>query len=99
MKYATRPLSRRQFLRAAATVATPLIVPASALGRSRRAPPSERITLAAIGEHSEGAFIAAVAVYGASLLVMLGMSAGYNVSVLVRRGGRSHGRARAAGQY
>ena len=34
------------------------------------------ITLAAIGEHSEGAFIAAVAVYGASLMIMLGVSAG-----------------------
>ena len=46
------------------------------------------ITLAAVGEQSEGAFIAAVAVYGVSLLIMLGLSAGYNVSVLRRGGGR-----------
>ena len=46
------------------------------------------ITLAAVGEDAEGAFIAAVAVYGASLLIMLGMSAGYNFSVLRSRGGR-----------
>ena len=45
------------------------------------------ITLAAVWD-DEGAFIAAVAVYGASILVMLGMSAGYNFSVLRRRGGR-----------
>ena len=46
------------------------------------------ITLAAMGEDPQAAFIAAVAVYGVSLLVMLGMSAGYNFSVLRRRGGR-----------
>ena len=45
------------------------------------------ITLAAVWR-SEGALIAAVAVYGASLLTMLGLSAGYNLSVLRRRGGR-----------
>lgn len=46
------------------------------------------ITLAAIGENSEAGFIAAVAVYGTTLLIMLSISAGYNFSVLVRSGGR-----------
>ncbi len=45
------------------------------------------ITLAAVWD-DQGSFIAAVAVYGASILMMLGMSAGYNFSVLRRRGGR-----------
>ena len=40
--------SRRQFLKAAATSAAPLIVPASALGRSRLAP-SERVTVGLVG--------------------------------------------------
>lgn len=45
------------------------------------------ITLAAVW-HSEGAFIAAVSIYGASLLAMLGMSAGYNLTYLRRPTGR-----------
>jgi len=44
------------------------------------------VTLAAVWH--DGAFIAAVAVYGASLLAMLGISAGYNLAFLRRQGGR-----------
>ena len=45
------------------------------------------ITLAAVWDQ-EGAFIAAVAIYGASILVMLSLSASYNLTVLRQRGGR-----------
>lgn len=43
------------------------------------------ITLAAVWH--DGAFIAAVAIYGASLLLMLSMSASYNFHVVRREGG------------
>lgn len=47
--------NRRQFLRvAAAAVAAPVIVPASAMGRDRRVAPSERITLGIVGVGSRG---------------------------------------------
>ena len=45
------------------------------------------ITLAAVWR-DEGALIAAVAVYGATLLAMLGFSAGYNITSVRRAGGR-----------
>ena len=44
------PLDRRAFLRrGAAALAAPTIIPATALGRGRRLPPSERIGLAFVG--------------------------------------------------
>ena len=45
----TRKPSRRAFLQSAATVAAPLVVPASALGRGGFTAPSERLTLGVIG--------------------------------------------------
>ncbi|MFA5189808.1 MAG: Gfo/Idh/MocA family oxidoreductase [Verrucomicrobiia bacterium] len=45
----TVTLSRRQFLAAAGALAAPMIIPASALGRSGRPAPSERIHLACFG--------------------------------------------------
>ena len=45
------------------------------------------ITLAAVW-HEEGALIAAVAIYGASLLAMLGFSASYNLANIQLSGGR-----------
>src|SRR5512139_1785247 len=51
----TTHMNRRQFLRAAAcTVAAPLIIPASALGRAGRLAPSERIVLGSIGVGTMG---------------------------------------------
>jgi len=44
-----RKLSRRDFLGAAAAVAAPLVIPASALGGGGRVAPSERINVGAIG--------------------------------------------------
>ncbi|MFM7830830.1 MAG: hypothetical protein ACKPJD_03530, partial [Planctomycetaceae bacterium] len=44
-----RKPSRRAFLQSAATVAAPLVVPASALGRGGFTAPSERLTLGVIG--------------------------------------------------
>ncbi len=46
---ANRQLTRRQFVKAAAAVAAPMIVPGSVLGREDRAAPSERITVGFIG--------------------------------------------------
>src|SRR5882724_13527299 len=59
MDQASRLTSRRGFLRetaraAAAAVAFPAIVPASALGRGGALAPSERITLAVIGTGNQG---------------------------------------------
>ncbi|MEW4571071.1 Gfo/Idh/MocA family oxidoreductase [Tautonia sp. JC769] len=56
---ASSPSSRRGFLRtigraAAAGVAAPMIVPASALGRGGAVAPSDRITLAMIGTGNQG---------------------------------------------
>jgi len=45
------------------------------------------VTLAAVWR-DDGSFVAAVAVYGASLLAMLGVSAGYNLTSLRRQGGK-----------
>lgn len=42
-------LSRREFVKTAATVAVPMIVPSSALGLQGAKPPSERITMGVIG--------------------------------------------------
>jgi hypothetical protein len=51
----TRKLSRRSFLtKAAVTVAAPLVLPASVLGRGGATPPSERIVCAGIGIHGRG---------------------------------------------
>ena len=52
-------VTRRQFLRQtttalAAAVATPAIIPASALGRGGAMPPSERITMGFIGVGGQG---------------------------------------------
>src|SRR3954462_6698977 len=49
--------SRRQFLKAAAVSATPLIVPAAALGRNRPAP-SERVTVGLVGCGERGRQVA-----------------------------------------
>jgi predicted dehydrogenase len=55
---AASPLSRRQFLQraalAAGAAAAPCILPASALGRDGRVPPSERIIMAGIGIGGRG---------------------------------------------
>jgi len=45
----TTKLSRRNFLGAAATLAAPLVIPASCLAGTRRAAPSERINVGVIG--------------------------------------------------
>jgi predicted dehydrogenase len=42
-------ITRRRFLQSTAAVALPMIVPASALGKGRQEPPSERITVGVIG--------------------------------------------------
>src|ERR1035437_9193371 len=48
-------LSRRQMLQAAAAaIAAPTIVPASALGRAGQPPPSDRISLGIIGVNGMG---------------------------------------------
>ena len=48
-------MNRRQFLRSTAwAVAVPLIIPASALGRAGRIPPSERIVMGSIGVGTMG---------------------------------------------
>src|SRR3954452_10453128 len=57
MKRSCPKSSRRQFLKAAATAAAPLIVPASALGRTRRAP-SERVTVGLVGCGERGMRVA-----------------------------------------
>ncbi len=44
-----RGLSRRSFLAAAAAVASPLVIPASALGKAGRPAPSERIVMGCVG--------------------------------------------------
>lgn len=50
MSESRSPLTRRQFLTGAAALATvPMVVPASALGRSGQKAPSERITIGFIG--------------------------------------------------
>jgi len=49
-----RRISRRQFTRAAAALAAPWFVPASALGRGPRRAPSERITVGFIGVGNMG---------------------------------------------
>jgi len=54
MKYSTGLLSRRQFVRTAATAVAPLMVPATALAHNRRASPNERITLGIVGLGSRG---------------------------------------------
>jgi predicted dehydrogenase len=53
----TNPLNRRQFFRSVArtaSVAVPLIIPASALGRAGRIAPSERIVMGSIGVGNMG---------------------------------------------
>ncbi len=52
----TETRTRRRFLQAsaAATVAAPMIVPASALGRDNKPAPSERISLGIIGTNGMG---------------------------------------------
>ncbi|NOZ23022.1 MAG: Gfo/Idh/MocA family oxidoreductase [Planctomycetes bacterium] len=73
MKQRTEVLSRRRFLAgAAAAIAAPAIIPASALGAGNTVPPSERIVMGAIGVggmgrgdmgafmHSEGVQMVAV---------------------------------------
>src|SRR5512145_738274 len=50
-------MNRRQFLKSAAcavSAAAPLIIPASALGRAGRIPPSERIVMGSIGVGNMG---------------------------------------------
>ena len=48
-------ISRRRFLAATGmALAAPTIIPASALGRDGNAPPSERITLGAVGWGMQG---------------------------------------------
>jgi predicted dehydrogenase len=48
-------VSRRQFLASTgAALATPLIIPASVLGADGKAPPSERVTMAAVGYGGQG---------------------------------------------
>ncbi|GAF78741.1 unnamed protein product, partial [marine sediment metagenome] len=47
-------VGRRDFLKTAAAVAAPMIVPASALGRDGATPPSERVTLGCIGVGNRG---------------------------------------------
>ncbi len=49
-----RRLSRRGFLRSAAAMAAPLLVPASALGRDGSAAPSARIAMGSIGPGGRG---------------------------------------------
>ncbi len=51
----SRRYSRRQFLGAAsASMAVPLVVPASALGREDQLPPSERVTIGLLGVGNRG---------------------------------------------
>src|SRR3990172_2802254 len=51
-------LNRRRFLKAAgAALAAPLVVPGSVLGRDGAVPPSERITLGAIGIGNRGTYV------------------------------------------
>jgi predicted dehydrogenase len=50
----TKPLSRRQFLGAAAAVAAPTIVPASVFGKPGRPAPADRINMALIGCGGQG---------------------------------------------
>jgi hypothetical protein len=45
----TNHLSRRSFIKGAAVLGAPLIIPASAIGRGNRPSPSNRITLGCIG--------------------------------------------------
>jgi len=47
-------MQRRRFIRLGALAAAPLIVPSAILGRNGRTPPSERITLGAIGLGNRG---------------------------------------------
>ncbi len=47
-------INRRDFIRRAATVAVPMILPASAFAQDRRAAPSDRITLGIVGLGSRG---------------------------------------------
>jgi predicted dehydrogenase len=46
--------TRRQFLATSASLVAPLILPASAIGRDNRIPPSQRINLGLIGAGSQG---------------------------------------------
>src|SRR5581483_7642559 len=46
--------TRRQFLSASAALAAPLFVPASALGRDGKAPPSDRVRVGVIGTGGRG---------------------------------------------
>lgn len=50
----SRKTSRRQFLKTAAAVAAPTLIPASALGLAGRPAPSERINMGFIGVGSQG---------------------------------------------
>ena len=54
MQSPRQPVTRRDFLRVAATTAAPVVVPASALARSRQAAPSQRIALGVVGLGSRG---------------------------------------------
>ena len=48
------PITRRSFVGVAAALAAPCIVPATVLGRTGTAPPSERVTLGIIGTGGRG---------------------------------------------
>jgi len=54
MKFPGQRVTRRDFIRVAATTAAPIIVPASALGRDPQTPPSERIAMGIVGLGSRG---------------------------------------------
>jgi predicted dehydrogenase len=53
-KHSDGRVTRRRFLRTAAAVAAPALVPVSALARDRRTAPNERITLGIVGLGSRG---------------------------------------------